>query len=60
MVDRLESKLIENSWLGGDEPSKEDAEEFSKFEGNRPNCESSPNTYAWYILTERFFDDVRK
>ena len=59
MVDALESRLNDNMWLGGQQPSKEDAEEFAKLGGKLPNCDSHPNTYAWYSLVSKFTDAVR-
>ena len=59
MVDAIESKLGENCWLGGQQPSKEDAEQFSSLGGQAPNVATHPGAFAWYTLVGRFSDDVR-
>ena len=58
MVDAIESKLGDNIWLGGQQPSKEDAEQFISL-GQAPNVATHPGAYAWYTLVGRFSDDVR-
>ena len=59
MVDAIESKLGENCWLGGQQPSKEDNEQFTALAGNSPNVATHPNAYAWFMLVGRFSEDVR-
>ena len=59
MVDAIESKLGENMWLGGQQPSKDDAEQFTSLNGNAPNVASHPNAFAWFTLVGRFSEDVR-
>ena len=59
MVDAIESRLAENVWLGGQQPSKEDAEEFTKLAGSVPNVDTHPNTYAWFSLVGKFTEAVR-
>ena len=58
MIDVIESKLEQNQWLGGQLPSKDDAEQFKAL-ASAPNSETHPNAFAWYILVERFTDEVR-
>merc|ERR1712060_1037719 len=52
MVDAIETKLAQNQWLGGQQPSKEDAESFQ-------GMAACPNACAWWVLCSRFTDDVR-
>ena len=59
MVDAIESKLNENTWLGGQQPSKDDAEEFTKLAGAMPNVATHPQAFAWYWLVAKFTDAVR-
>ena len=59
MVDAIESKLADNQWLGGQQPSKEDAEQFVSMSGKAPSVDTHPNAFAWYALVGRFTDDVR-
>ena len=56
----LENRLQSSSWLGGDMPSKEDAERFAALGGNEPNAETHPNTFAWFTLVARFSQGVRE
>ena len=42
MVDAIEGRLNENTWLGGAQPSKDDAEEFVNLAGAMPNVETHP------------------
>ena len=58
MVDAIESRLGENQWLGGQQPSKEDADEFKGLDGV-PNVDTHPNTFAWYSLVNKFTEAVR-
>ena len=58
MVDAIESRLGENQWLGGQQPSKEDADEFKGLAGV-PNVDTHPNTFAWYSLVNKFTEAVR-
>ena len=59
MVDAIESRLAENQWLGGQNPSKEDSEQFVSMAGASPNVDTHPNAFAWFALVSRFTDDVR-
>ena len=58
MVDAIESRLAENQWLGGQQPSKDDTESFVSL-GQAPNVDSHPNAFAWYALVGRFTEAVR-
>ena len=58
MVDAIESRLGENQWLGGQQPSKEDAEQFAAMGGNAPNVDTHPNAFSWYALVSRFTEAV--
>ena len=58
MVDAIESRLGENQWLGGQQPSKEDASEFAAMNGNAPNVDTHPNAFSWYALVSRFTEAV--
>ena len=57
--DVIERRLGENVWLGGDQPSREDAMAFNALVGNEPDEESHPGTFAWYMLVSRFTEEVR-
>ena len=59
MVDAIESRLGENQWLGGQQPSKEDNEQFVAMGSNVPNVDTHPNAFAWYALVSRFQESVR-
>ena len=58
MVDAIESRLAENQWLGGQQPSKDDAESYVAL-GSAPVCDTHPNAFAWYALVGRFTEAVR-
>ena len=59
MVDAIESKLNDKVWLGGDQPSKEDAEQFTALAGAMPSVDSHPQAFAWYNLVAKFTEAVR-
>lgn len=59
MVDAIEAKLEQNQWLGGQQPSKEDAEQFVALGDNAPNVDTHPNAFAWFALVSRFTEAVR-
>ena len=59
MNQELERRLGDNCWLGGDQPSREDAMTFNALGENVPDQESHPSAYAWYILVSRFTEEVR-
>ena len=46
-------------WLGGDSPSKDDAEAFQTMQGEQPNGDTHPNTLGWWLLCYRFTEEVR-
>ena len=46
-------------WLGGQQPSKDDAEKFAALQGQVPSVGTHPNAYGWYLLVSRFSEDVR-
>ena len=60
-IERIEQMLIEdNVWLAGNEPSKQDADEFEALgEGAILDVEKNPKAFAWYILVSRFTKAVR-
>ena len=47
-------------WLGGMQPSSEDAEKFDGLGGVEPNADTHPQAYGWYGLVSRFTEAVRK
>ena len=55
----IENRLEASPWLGGDMPSKEDAERFAALGNKAPYAETHPNTFAWYTLVARFSQEVR-
>ena len=55
----IESKLGDNLWLGGQQPSKDDAEKFTAMGGNAPSADTHPEAYAWFTLVGRFSEEVR-
>ena len=59
MVDAIESRLGENQWLGGQQPSKDDAAEFTGLSGAIPNVDTHPNAFAWYAMVGKFTDTVK-
>lgn len=59
LATEIESKLGDNLWLGGQQPSKEDAEKFTAMGANAPNVETHPEAFAWYTLIGRFSQEVR-
>ena len=58
MVDAIETRLADNMWLGGQQPSKEDAEQAAAL-GSAPNVDTHPNAFAWFTLVSRFTDAVK-
>ena len=58
MVDAIESKLQQNQWLGGQQPSDEDAEAFKNMAA-APVVDTHPNAFAWFSLVGRFTDAIR-
>ena len=58
-ADTIEGKLELYDWLGGLQPSKEDAETFASFGDSVPSAETHPNAFAWYSLVNRFSEAVR-
>ena len=59
MADAIESRLNDKVWLGGDQPSKEDAEQYAALAANPPRVDSHPQAYAWFNLVAKFTDAVR-
>ena len=59
MVDAIESRLQDNMWLGGQQPSKEDAEQFVALQNSAPSVDTHPNAFAWFTLVSRFTEAVR-
>lgn len=59
MVDAIETRLGENQWLGGQQPSKEDNDQFVALGDNVPNVDTHPNAFSWYALVSRFTEAVR-
>ena len=59
LATEVEGKLGDNIWLGGQQPSKEDAEKFASMGSSAPNAESHPEAFAWYTLVGRFSQEVR-
>lgn len=63
MIDAVEQKLAgsDDVWLGGQQPSKEDAEQFASIEASRADVSPAthPHTFAWHILVGRVHENVR-
>ena len=60
IVDAIEAKLEGKQWLsGGQQPSKEDAEQFVALGGSAPNVDFHPNAFAWYCMVSRFTEAKR-
>ena len=57
-LDEIESKLGENVWLGGQQPSKDDLEAFNGLDGV-PSAATHPGATAWYCLVAKFTEAVR-
>ena len=54
MFDQIEQRLNETQWLGGQQPSSEDAESYANLNGAKPLINTHPNTFAWYAMVSRF------
>jgi len=52
--------LTKDVWLGGQQPSKADADAFSQWKGGVPSPAGYPHTFAWYELVARFSPELRK
>lgn len=60
MVEAIEKRLTGDcQWLGGQQPSKEDAEQFTALGANVPDASKHPNAFGWYMLVSRFDEEVR-
>ena len=59
MPDAIERGLGSNQWLGGNQPSRMDANAHRQL-GELPDAETNPSTFAWYILVGRFSEAVRR
>lgn len=60
--DQLEKQLNGKQWLGGQQPSKQDADEFNKNfkDANvQVSAQAYPNVYAWYNLVSKFNEKIR-
>ena len=63
MIDAIEQKLAgsDDIWLGGQQPSKEDAEQFASLVASRTDLSPAthPHAFAWYMLVNRVHENVR-
>ena len=59
VMDELELKLEHTQWLGGQQPSSQDAEMWANLAQNQPNADSHPNTFSWWVLVSHFNDTIR-
>jgi len=57
--DQYEKNLAENQFLGGQQPSAADREAFELVKSAPPKAEAHPNTFAWFVLVQRFSDAAR-
>ena len=57
-MDAIESRVSQNQWLGGQQPSQEDAVEFANH-NQAPKVDIHPNAFAWWCLVSRFSEAVR-
>merc|ERR1711957_781768 len=59
-INTLEKKLSNQQWVGGQAPTAEDKDAFEAMKAAAPSAETHPNVFAWFCLTWKFSDDVRK
>ena len=55
----IEAKLKNQQWVGGQTPTKEDADAFKAISGTNLSCETHPCTFAWFALVFKFTDEVK-
>jgi elongation factor 1-beta len=62
MVDAntLETTLKSAQWIGGQAPTSADLEAFEAMKGQNISAETHPNLFAWFFLTSKFSDAIRK
>ena len=60
VLDEIESKLGDQLWLGGQQPSAEDNEALTALGGAVPDVASYPNTFAWFAMASKFTEKTRK
>ena len=58
-MDQLETRLADAQWLGGQQPSADDRENFEAVAGTPPSVESHPHSFAWFALVSKFTPAVR-
>ena len=58
-MDQLETRLADAQWLGGQQPSADDRENFEAAAGTPPSVESHPHSFAWFALVSKFTPAVR-
>ena len=58
-MDQLEKQLSENQWLGGQQPSAADREQFEALNGAFPDVMQFPHAFAWFALVAKFTPAVR-
>jgi len=60
-MDRFEERLSKTQWLGGQQPSNEDNDAFTAMmAGDKPTVAGHPHVFAWFNLTAKFAEPVRK
>jgi len=58
LADYWENILSESQWLlGGNTPSKADAEALTHLGGKHPNPQLYPHLFAWHSMVGRFKED---
>ena len=62
MVDAntLETTLKAAQWIGGQAPTVADKEAFEGMKGQNISAETHPNLFAWFFLTSKFSDAIKK
>ena len=60
-MDQFEERLSKTQWLGGQQPSNEDNDEFTTMmAGDKPTVAGHPHVFAWFMLVTKFNEVVRK
>jgi elongation factor 1-beta len=56
---QYEKTLADNQFIGGQQPTNADREAWEIVKANVPSAATHPNTFAWFVLVNRFSDAAR-
>jgi elongation factor 1-beta len=56
---QYEKTLADNQFIGGQQPTAADKEAWEVVKANVPSAATHPNTFAWFVLVNRFSDAAR-